>query len=376
MPQYLAHLIVGIVVFQFLAFGGILLLLRGGKPLLRKLLGIFFIVFGLVILDVSAQVSEFYLDHPGYAYWLNALPLLFGPLVYLITKSSLYENYRLSRSDWLHFFPMVLVFTFSVITYQLVPEAVRMEWQDESRKSGTLATLMVGLLILGSIVAYLLLSLRLLWSYRRELRERYSSLEAKNLSWLGRFIYGFAGVITFSILIQVASFGAKNQEWVVSLCMILVFLLLGMIFYNVYHGVQESRLFAGLSPSEDLTKKSANARDTSREGRVTAYLREEQPYLEADLSLAELAERLSMPPRELSETVNAGLAENFFDFINGYRIEHAKGLLTDGTDKKRTVLEVMYASGFNSKSSFNTAFRKYTGMTPSGWKKSQNIVNQ
>jgi AraC-like DNA-binding protein len=63
------------------------------------------------------------------------------------------------------------------------------------------------------------------------------------------------------------------------------------------------------------------------------------------------------------------LQQNFFDFINRYRIEEAQRLLTDPPDKKITVLEVLYECGFNSKSSFNTLFKKHTGLTPSEFKK-------
>jgi AraC-like DNA-binding protein len=67
--------------------------------------------------------------------------------------------------------------------------------------------------------------------------------------------------------------------------------------------------------------------------------------------------------------INDLTGKNFFEFINHYRIEEAKRMLTNPKDKKITVLEVMYQSGFNSKSSFNTLFKKQTGLTPVEFKK-------
>ncbi len=98
-------------------------------------------------------------------------------------------------------------------------------------------------------------------------------------------------------------------------------------------------------------------------------MQSQRPYLEPELTLDELATQLSVKPKILSQVINELLQQNFFEFINHYRIEEAKRLLTNPKDKKITVLEVMYEVGFNSKSSFNTIFKKNTGLTPGGFKK-------
>ena len=95
----------------------------------------------------------------------------------------------------------------------------------------------------------------------------------------------------------------------------------------------------------------------------------QRPWLEPELSLEQLASRLSLRPKLLSQLINESLRQNFFEFVNRYRIEEAKRLLTNPVDKKITVLEVLYEVGFNSKSSFNTIFKKHTGLTPSEFKK-------
>jgi AraC-like DNA-binding protein len=100
-------------------------------------------------------------------------------------------------------------------------------------------------------------------------------------------------------------------------------------------------------------------------------MQSEKPYLEPELSLDELALQLSIKPRVLSQAINDILQQNFFDFINRYRIEEARRLLTNPADKKITVLEVLYKVGFNSKSSFNTLFKKYTGLTPTEFRNKQ-----
>jgi AraC-like DNA-binding protein len=104
---------------------------------------------------------------------------------------------------------------------------------------------------------------------------------------------------------------------------------------------------------------------------VVEYMQRKKPYLESELTLDQLAAQLSLKPRLLSRSINEMLGQNFFDFINHYRIEEARRLLTNPKDEKITILEVLYEVGFNSKSSFNTLFKKYTGLTPTEFRKNQ-----
>ena len=96
-----------------------------------------------------------------------------------------------------------------------------------------------------------------------------------------------------------------------------------------------------------------------------------KPYLEPELTLDQLASQLSLKPRLLSQAINEIRQQTFFDFINHFRIDEATRLLTNPKDKKITVLEVLYKVGFNSKSSFNTLFKKYTGLTPTEFRQKQ-----
>lgn len=73
---------------------------------------------------------------------------------------------------------------------------------------------------------------------------------------------------------------------------------------------------------------------------------------------------IAIPARELSVLINQNLNQHFYDFINSYRIENAMQILKDTSKNKVTILEILYEIGFNTKSSFNTAFKKHTGNTP------------
>ena len=88
----------------------------------------------------------------------------------------------------------------------------------------------------------------------------------------------------------------------------------------------------------------------------------------------DLAEELGVSGKALSQIINQGFDQNFYDFINTFRCEEVKTIL-QGPDKKMTIIEAMFQAGFNSKSSFNKEFKKLTGQTPSEFKKSLSKPN-
>jgi AraC-like DNA-binding protein len=95
----------------------------------------------------------------------------------------------------------------------------------------------------------------------------------------------------------------------------------------------------------------------------------DKPYLNSDLTLQELAGKLSISTHNLSEIINTRLNRNFYDFINGYRVEEVKRRLADTESEKYSLLAIAFDSGFNSKSAFNTIFKKHTNTTPSQYRK-------
>jgi AraC-like DNA-binding protein len=97
---------------------------------------------------------------------------------------------------------------------------------------------------------------------------------------------------------------------------------------------------------------------------------EEKPFLNPSLTIQDISNELEIPVRELSVLINHQLGQHFYDFVNTYRIEHAMNILKDTTKSKVTILEILYEVGFNSKSSFNTAFKKHTGNTPTEYRNS------
>ena len=101
-----------------------------------------------------------------------------------------------------------------------------------------------------------------------------------------------------------------------------------------------------------------------------------KPFLECELTLLKLAESLGISSNHLSQIINEKLNQNFYDFVNKYRVENAKNLLIDPAFDSKTIYAIALESGFNSKSAFNTCFKKYTNQTPSEYKKHLSTASQ
>jgi YesN/AraC family two-component response regulator len=102
-------------------------------------------------------------------------------------------------------------------------------------------------------------------------------------------------------------------------------------------------------------------------------MEKEKLFQEADLTLHELAGRLQSPTYQVSQALNEGMKKNFYDLVNGHRVEEAKRLLLDSKNRNYTILSVGFEAGFNSKTTFNTVFKKFTGMTPTEFRDTNTI---
>jgi len=223
------------------------------------------------------------------------------------------------------------------------------------------------------ILCYLAASIRIINNYRKELKDIYSAIEAINLSWLKLILYAFIlmwiiDVLHFvflrlirlpPVLSELMSLISLSINFVFALILILKALKYPELFFEMEKKKAKVKYEGSLltkEESENYLKK------------LTAFMKIEKPYLIPSLTINTLAGKISLPGKILSQVINENLHQNFFDFINSYRIERAKELLGEPGNRKN-ILEIVYETGFNSKSVFNTAFKKHTGITPSQYKR-------
>ncbi len=203
------------------------------------------------------------------------------------------------------------------------------------------------------------------------LRRRFSRMQSLTLRWLTSMV-GVSVIAHTLFVFRVLAAGWLGESTSMGLQLIAALLVLTITLWIAFRALLSPELFRGV----DRVLKNASAefrhaaRDESAADDRTANLREfieeRQPFLDPDLSLSRFSRQIGIPQKELSKLINQRIGVHFFDFINGYRVDYAGALLI--AERDMTVTEVLYASGFNSKSSFNTAFKKHQGQTPSAWR--------
>jgi AraC-like DNA-binding protein len=369
-----------IVIFQLLFTSLFLFTHTKGKKISNLLLGAFFLSICLNLTDNFLFLRKIYLLHPLFVFWGICLPLLFGPLLYLYTRSVLFRDFRLSGKTWLHFLPFVLLFLFTETIYILQPRMARLKTLDHINDRNIPVYLYwSSSAIFLQFFIYVSASQKLIRNYRKLAHDRFSDRKHTHMTWLYSTLVFFTLCMIISALNGFVGLTPFAKYYYIILTVIiglmLVFIsrvLLGALKHPDLFSVDEVEMQQMGMPQKDRNQEGpgADAEDRKRLlSEIRQYMQTNKPWLNPELSLEQLAAGLSLRPKILSRVINELLQQNFFDFINRYRIEEAQRLLTDPPDKKITVLEVLYECGFNSKSSFNTLFKKHTGLTPSEFKK-------
>ncbi|WP_394777072.1 helix-turn-helix domain-containing protein [Flavobacterium sp.] len=141
---------------------------------------------------------------------------------------------------------------------------------------------------------------------------------------------------------------------------------------ELFRGVNSKlKLTKDILPEVEEKSQETNVQNeliSSQISTLKQYMSQKEPYLDPSLTIQELANQIDVPVRDLSVLINHHMDQHFFDFVNEYRIQKAMNILKDQSKSQLTVLEILYEVGFNSKSSFNTSFKKYTNQTPTAYR--------
>jgi AraC-type DNA-binding domain-containing proteins len=142
----------------------------------------------------------------------------------------------------------------------------------------------------------------------------------------------------------------------------LIFVLVNvLIFYSLLY----SNVFEGISARQGEREKTNEAIPPDHIERIRNAMERDKLFLNTRLTLDEFAKRVELPSRQVSAAINQCLQQNFHEFVNRYRVEEAKRILSLPDKERQTVVQISSMSGFNSKAAFNRFFKKFAGMTPS-----------
>lgn len=298
----------------------------------------------------------------------SACQFLLGPTLYLIIVETTRRKIVFEFKHLLHLIPFVLYTGLIISQFQIHDYAAKiillqngfpysMKW---NKVGNTFMYFQFAIYGIASLIEL---------SRSREDIYKFSSLSIeRNIFYLKFLIYDFMivwGINTISLYID------YGQPWSYILWVVTVLNIFFIANAVVYQGLKFPETFQDESNGKQKYEKNPLS-DAAKEEyikQLKEYMATHKPYLNPLLSLSDLAKELKMPSFVLSQVLNLTAKQNFYEFINNYRIEESKRLLTASNGNGKTILEILYQCGFNSKSVFNSAFRKYTRMTPSEFKK-------
>jgi len=330
------------------------------------------------------RTQALYAAYPHLLKLLFPANFLYGPLLYLFTRELTGTGKR-PFHYLIHFIPFLAVALFLIPAYYLLDGSVKLNFYygaDSGGLANIFSILEYMLWIHG--IGYTIFSLSEARTYQRVVRECFSGIDKINLKWLIRIILIILTIWIVSVCFSLLSIAFPLPSMgIPAVTGIAGILLIYMIAYLM---IRQPDLFRYIALMEEVTHPEKEVPDKQNRKyknihlddpvqkelflRLIQLLEDKRLYLKQDLSVKELAALLGVPSAHLSMVINNQSEHNFCTLVNSFRIEEAKRLLESEEYRDKNILEVAYDSGFNSKSVFNTYFRKITETTPLRYKKS------
>lgn len=363
-------------------FFGVLLLDKGNNRLPPKLLLLFFSIIGFVLFEHYLFQRQVIFEYPHLMGLTYTFPIILGPILFFYTKSLVNENNVISFRDFLfHAIPFLFITTFLIYDFYFLSTQEKLIYYEKETQGETSGFIYIAEFFINfSIPFYSIVSLLLLKKHLKQIKQSYSNIKNIDLHWLKIVLICMVFVSFVSVLMGLLSdyFNFISFEDGDNLMYITLTVI---IYFLGYYGIKQKPILSNDNPISQIetapTQKpkyaTSSLKDDEKEiliQRLTKSMEKEKPYLNENLTLKELADKLETSPNNLSQIINERFSKNFYEFINEYRINEVKSLLIDPEYSHYSMLGIAFECGFNSKSTFNSVFKQFTGKTPSEFKKS------
>lgn len=356
----------------------------------HRFLALFLFIFALQMIAFVIWDSHFILKVPHLSMITSPLNFALGPLYFLYVKALTSKDFSLKRKDALHFVPfLVSIIYFIPFYFKSAAYKIQFNLDSDNHFPAFWSRFSVVATIQSSI--YIVLTILILVRHERTVKKYYSSLEKKNLGWIRANV--FAMVLTWLSCSFFSFFGWKWADYYSNIVFSACVYALGyygirqqFIFNEIREDVEtEEPVPAVIKPEEIISKKYERSGLTEDKAKqlliqLDKLMAAEKLFLNPELNLQQLADTLSSSSggkqvsiHHVSQVLNQYKQLNFFDYINQLRVEEFKIQLLDPSKQHLSLLGLAFECGFNSKASFNVAFKKYTGTTPSAFRKNLSI---
>jgi AraC-like DNA-binding protein len=339
---------------------------------------------GIILIGFVMSMTEILLCYTNYMFkmvWLidfaEPTNLLFAPLVYMYIRAILYKPFR--NIEWLHFVPFFAYLLYmSILIYPLgynvkynayitayypnLPHLPDNEnWDSAIYACGNYTNELFAF----SMFAYSLASIWIIFQSFKQEKLSFFSQQNTNLNWARRAVFWFVSIlVVFIILKKIFPYDLGDH---------LIAAHLTLIIYAIsFSVVRNSSFFSQENKPLKKYEKSSLTSEIQENtlSKLQNLMKTEKPFLQDSFSMPLLAKQLAVSPHHLSQILNESLGQSFFDFTAQYRVQEAQKLLIEKDNLK--IEEIAEMVGYNSKSAFNTAFKKITGLSPSEFRKKLN----
>jgi len=363
------NIITGIILLGIVhgfILGIFLLSIRRGNQSANGILGIIIILFSYTLSPALFLNTGLYKTLPHLMLTANPVLFLFGPLFLFYVKFLTSKEVKFKKVDLFHFSFFILHFCY-LIPFYIKSGDEKLRILEKGAPGNEVINYLLTVSFFVQVLVYIVIVYRTAKIHSKNLENTFSSIEKINLKWIQTSIrWLFVVLVMMIVNVILYFFGYAN--FVNTYSGNFVPLLVVIIIYSIgYRSLWQPEIFASEVEEPKKYNKSVLELDKAQKylEHLISYMESEKPFLKSDLTLKNLSEMSGIPYYHLSRIINENLKQNFFDFVNRYRIEEAKKNLIDPKYDHYTILGIAIESGFNSKSAFNTAFKKYTNTTPS-----------
>ena len=311
-----------------------------------------------------------------------------GPLIYFYTQSLLNPSFRLTKNNFLHLVPGILYLVYSVVIwvydqlilqdYYFYADGMDKDFEEWYQKLGLL-----------SMIVYFILSIRYYNVYKKLMFQVVSYADSVLFKWIRNYLIAFLVMLLLPILFDIIGYfypemkSYQGSWWFYLFFSIVMYYIAITGYSNPTNATipfkvslfdKNPILLLDSNTSDEVESVIDIAHETFEEtnspeislwkSKIENLIQGEKLYQNPELTLTDLAKKLETNASVISKTINQGFQMNFNDCINNYRIEAVKNSFSNGEHKKSTLLGIAYDCGFNSKATFNRAFKKNTGKTP------------
>jgi AraC-like DNA-binding protein len=371
-------LLVLLTIFQLLIFAVVLFARSKSRWSDQLFLGLFFFSLAVNIFNyfLFQQAHSLFASRTIHLFYLGSpFAFSYAPAFYLYLLFNINRNKKIAAKYTLHFAPFLILMAYIIAFFTLLPLSEKREILMQNGLFSQKVYLLLIISIHLQVLYYALLCLRQVLIFKRHLKNLYSSKDRLNFSWITSMFVAILCLWLLDLGRFLFAFFSEPSKIFFESCLFIGFLIFCYIFL---HKAMSSRFFHTDDEPTSGNKKLSLSLPLRKkyEQQLTQHMADKKPFLDPEINLFELSQQVAIPPRSLSEVLNASFQQNFYDFINSYRVKESELLFKSNWEADKTILEILYEVGFNSKSSFNSAFKKLTGITPTEYRRNYRVSHK